>query len=152
MSCEPKRKGDNRQRWIGKSAGGKNRAPGNEEIRHVMHSAIGIDYAVPGVVVHSCGAHEVMRAVEWQRLRADSLLRRHEGADTGGRQVAAENLLGLSDAVQIQLIPTPNHSGFTLTKDVGLLPQHDTVGTVRRLLDETADAKFTEAAVKPGES
>src|SRR5215470_19102939 len=101
MSCEPKRKGDNRQRRIGKSAGGKNRTPRNEEIRHVMHSAIGIDYAVPGVVVHSCGAHEVMRTVEWQRLRAESLLRRDESAETGGSQVAAEYLLRLADAMQI---------------------------------------------------
>src|ERR1700741_4443119 len=101
MSREPKRQGDNSQRRIGESAGRKNRTPGNEEIRHVMHSAIGIDYAVPGVVVHSCGAHEVMRAVECQRSRADSLLRRDESADTGGNQVAAENLLRLADAVQI---------------------------------------------------
>ena len=66
-----------------------------------MHSAIGIDYAVPGVVVHSCGAHEVMRTVEWQRLRAESLLRPDESAETGGSQVAAEYLLRLADAMQI---------------------------------------------------
>jgi len=66
-----------------------------------MHSAIGIDYAVSGVVVHSCGAHEVMRAVKWQRLRAERLRRRDESAETGSRQVAAEYLLRLTDTMQV---------------------------------------------------
>jgi hypothetical protein len=99
MSREPKRQGDYSQCRIGKSAGGKNRTPRNEEIGHVMHSAIGIDYAVPGVVVHSRGAHEVMRSVEWQRLRAESLLRRDKSAETGGSQVAPKYLLRLADAM-----------------------------------------------------
>lgn len=63
MSREPKGQRDNSQGRIGITAGGKYRAAGDEEIRHAMHPAIGIDNAVPGIVVHPGSAQEVMRAL-----------------------------------------------------------------------------------------
>ena len=152
MSREPEGQGDNSQGRIGKTAGGKNRAAGDEEIRHVMHPAIGIDHAVPGIVVHPGGAQEVMRAVESPGLGADSFLHGDESANTGGSQFLAKNLLRLADAAQIQLVPAPEHFGFSLAESIGLLLQNNAVRAVRRLLDEGLDSKFTEAAFQPAES
>ena len=112
MSREPEGQGDDSQGRIGKTAGGKNRTAGDEEIRHVMHPAIGIDHAVPGVVMHPGGAQEVMRAVKSPGLGAGSFFYRDESADTGGGQFLAENLLRLADAAQIQLVPAPEHLEF----------------------------------------
>src|SRR6202047_5439358 len=103
MSREPKGQRDNSQGRIGITAGGKYRAAGDEEIRHAMHPAIGIDNAVPG------SAQEVMRAVESSGLRANSFFHRDESADTGGSQFLAKNLLRLADAAQIELVPAPEN-------------------------------------------
>ena len=146
MSREPKGQRDNSQGRIGITAGGKYRAAGDEEIRHAMHPAIGIDNAVPGIVVHPGSAQEVMRAVESSGLRANSFLHRHEDADTGGSQILAKNILRLADATQVELVPAPVNLDFSLSVGIGLLLQHDTIGAVRRLLDKGAEPKFTEAA------
>ena len=152
MSREPEGQGDDGQRRIGETAGGKNRAAGDEEIRHVMHSAIGIDHAVSGIVVHPRGAQEVMRAVESPVLGAASFLHRDESADTGGSQFLAKNLLCLADAAQIPLVPAPEHLDFSLAVAVASLMQHYAVRAVRRLLDEGADSKFPEAMFRSTES
>ena len=64
MTREPEGQGDDCQGRIGKTAGGKNRATGDKEIRHAVHPALGIDHTVPGVVVHPGGAQEMMGAAE----------------------------------------------------------------------------------------
>jgi hypothetical protein len=51
-----------------------------------MHPAIGIDHAVPGIVVHPGGAQEVMRAVKSPGLGADRVLHGDESANIGGSQ------------------------------------------------------------------
>ena len=152
MSREPKGQRDNSQGRIGITAGRKYRAAGDEEIRHAMHPAIGIDNAAPGIVVHPGSAQEVMRAVESSGLRANSFFHRDESADTGGSQFLAKNLLRLADAAQIELVPTPENLDFSLAVGIGLLLQRDPIGAVRRLLDKGAEAKFTEAAFQPSES
>jgi len=98
MSREPEGQGNDGQRRIGKTAGGKDGGAGDEEIRHVMHSAIGIDHAVSGIVVHPGGTQEVMQADESPGSGVDSFLHGDESADTGGSQFLAENLLRLADA------------------------------------------------------
>ena len=133
MSREPKGQRDNSQGRIGITAGGKYRAAGDEEIRHAMHPAIGIDNAVPGIVVHSSGTQEVMRAVKSPRLRPGGFLYGDESADTGGSQFLAKNLLRLADAPQIQLVPVPEHLDLPLAEGIRLLLQHDAVRAVRRL-------------------
>jgi hypothetical protein len=100
MSREPEGQGDNSQGRIGKTAGGKNRAARDEEIRHVMHPAVGIDHAAPGIVVHPGCAQEVMRAVESPGLGADTFLHGDESAYACGSQFLAKNLLRLADAAQ----------------------------------------------------
>ena len=152
MSREPKGQRDNSQGRIGITAGGKYRAAGDEEIRHAMHPAIGIDNAVPGIVVHPGSSQEVMRAVESSGLQANSFFHRYESADTGGSQFLAKNLLRLADAAQIELVPTPENLDFSLAVGIGLLLQRDPIGAVRRLLDKGAEAKFTEAAFQPVKS
>jgi hypothetical protein len=152
MSREPKGQRDNSQGRIGITAGGKYRTAGDEEIRHAMHPAIGIDNAVPGIVVHPGSAKEVVRAVELSGLQANSFLHRGESADTVGSQFLVKNLLRLADAAQVELVPAPENLDFSLAVGVGLLLQHDTIGAVRRLLDKGAEAKFTETAFQPGKS
>src|SRR3984893_1316223 len=127
MSREPKGQRDNSQGRIGITAGGKYRAAGDEEIRHAMHPAIGIDNAVPGIVVHPGSAQEVMRAVESSGLRANSFFHRDESADTGGSQFLAKNLLRLADAAQIELVPAPENLDFSLAVAVRSLMQHHAV-------------------------
>ncbi len=109
MSREPKGQRDNSQGRIGITAGGKYRAAGDEEIRHAMHPAIGIDNPVPGIVMHAGSAQEVMRAVESSRLRANNFFHRDESADTSGSQFPAKNLLRLADAAEVELVPTPEN-------------------------------------------
>ena len=70
MTREAKGQGDHSQGRIGKTASGKNRAAGDEEIWYVMNPAIGIDHAVPRVLVHPGGTEEVVRAVELPGLTA----------------------------------------------------------------------------------
>ena len=135
MSREPEGQGDNSQGRIGKTAGGKNRAARDEEIRHVMHPAVGIDHAAPGIVVHPGCAQEVMRAVESPGLGADTFLHGDESAYACGSQFLAKNLLRLADAAQIQLVPAPENLDSSLAEGIGLLLQHDAVRAVRRLLD-----------------
>src|SRR5215469_2903424 len=98
MSREPEGQCNNSQRWIGKTAGRKNGTACDEKIRHAMDPAIGINHAVPWIVVHPGGAQEVMRTVKSPGRGADSLLQGSEGADTGGRHLLAKNLLRLADA------------------------------------------------------
>ena len=152
MSREPKGQRDNSQGRIGITAGGKYRAAGDEEIRHAMHPAIGIDNAVPGIIVHPGSAQEVMWAVESSGLGANSFLNRDESADTGGRQFLAKDLLCLADAAQVELVPAPEYFDFSLAVVIGLLLQHHAIGAVWGLLDKGAKAKFTDAALQPGES
>src|SRR5271166_2648063 len=142
MSREPEGQGHNSKGWIGKAAGRKNRAAGDEEIRHVVHPAIGIDHAVSRIAMHPSGAQEVMRAVESPGLGADSFFHGDESADTGGRQFLSEDFLRLAYAAQIQLVPAPEHLGFSLVEGIGLLLQNDAVRSVRRLLDERLNAKL----------
>src|SRR5260221_11892992 len=107
MSREPKGQRDNSQGRIGITAGGKYRAAGYEEIRHAMHPAIGIDNAVPGIVVHPGSAKEVVRAVELSGLQANSFLHRGESADTGGQEILLKKPLLLSDAGQMAVVLAP---------------------------------------------
>jgi hypothetical protein len=85
-------------------------------------------------------------------LGADGFFLRDESGNAGGSQFLAKNLLCLADAAQIELAPTPEHLDFSLAEGIRLLLQHDMVGSVRRLLNQGADSKFTEAAFEPTQS
>jgi hypothetical protein len=152
MSGEPEGQSDNRQGRIGKTASGKNRAPGQEKILHVMHPAIGIDHPVPGIVVHPGSAQEVMRAVELPGLRANTFFHGNKSANAGGSQFLPKNLLRLTDTAQIQLVPAPEHLYFALAEAIDLLLQHDAVRAVRRLFDKGMDSKCAKAAFQAAES
>jgi hypothetical protein len=71
VSRESEGQSDNSQGRVGKTARRKNRAAGDEKIRHVVHPTIGIDHAVSRIVVHPGSAQEVMRAVKSPGLGAD---------------------------------------------------------------------------------
>ena len=101
-----------------------------------MDSALRVDHPVSRIVVHPGGPNEVMRAVQWPRLGADSFLQGKESANSGGSQLLLENLLRLPDAAQIKLVPSPEHLDFSLTEAIRLSLQNDAVRAVRRLLDE----------------
>jgi hypothetical protein len=60
MSRQADGQGNDGQSRIGKTAGGKNRAADDKKIWHIMHPAIGIDHAIPGILMHAGRAHEMM--------------------------------------------------------------------------------------------
>ena len=85
MNRETQGQRNDGQSRIGKTASGKKRASSDEEIGHVMHPAIGVDHAVPWIVMHPGGTEKVMRAVELPGLTALTFLYRDESADAGCR-------------------------------------------------------------------
>ena len=84
MSREAESEGDNSQGRIGKTAGWKNRATGDEKIRHAVHPALRIDHTVPGIVVHPRGTQEMMRAAESPRVGTDGFLHGDKSTDPRG--------------------------------------------------------------------
>src|SRR6202171_6313749 len=147
------------KRWRRGAAGGENRAPGDEEIRHAMHAGIRINDAVLGIGGIARRAKLMPAAFQIVRPTFDfPLLQRYYAADAEATQLGIDNLLAAYRRAAVDRQHTPVDLDAPQTKRVPDIIEGDVAVRIGCLfgfalqhesLDETVRLEEAWAAVGP---